>query len=493
MPKILIVDDQPAVRTALELLFEIHGLRSVAVDHEAAVLDLIETDDIGLVVQDMNLRQSHTDGADGTRLFRAIKGLDPDLPVVLMTAWTSLEVAVALIKEGASDYVAKPWDDAKLVRTVKNLLRLRELQQENTRLRAQAARARRQLAGRAELCGLVYASAAMHQVVQLAVSVAASDAPVLVTGPNGSGKEKVAEILQANSRRAGKPFVKVNAGGLPPDLLEAELFGAEAGAFTGATKLRVGRFEAADGGTLFLDELGNLPLAGQMKLLRVLQTGEYERLGSSVTRKADVRVVSATNVDLRRAIDEGRFREDLYFRLNVIELYVPPLAERPDDILPLADEFLTRFVESAPAGAPRRFGEAASAALLQYDWPGNVRELQNRIQRATLVARGTEFTPDDLGLGSGSGQVPLLRQPRPTPSTPIAVAHAPVAAPVATSASALAGDEAGSAQEKATIEDALVRASGVVSRAAAELGVSRQALYRRMERLGIVLERRPRG
>jgi DNA-binding NtrC family response regulator len=490
MRKILIVDDQPAIRTALELMFEMHGLKTLSAASEAVALDFIENDDVGVVVQDMNLRSSETDGSDGTRLFRAIKAVDPDLPVVLMTAWTSLEVAVALIKEGASDYVAKPWDDTKLVRTVENLLRLRELQQENTRLRAQAARAKRQLAGRAELCGIVYASQAMHQVVQLAVSVAGSDAPVLITGPNGSGKEKLAEILQANSRRAKKPFVKVNAGGLPPDLLEAELFGAEAGAFTGATKLRVGRFEAADGGTLFLDELGTLPLAGQMKLLRVLQTGEYERVGSSVTRKADVRVVSATNVDLRRAIDEGRFREDLYFRLNVIELYVPPLAERPEDIPPLSEHFLSRFADAAPEGSPRVLADAAVSALAHHDWPGNVRELQNRIQRATLVARGTELTIEDLGLGASSP--PPIRRSRLTPPSMPAVTPPAFAPGPSVLGSSPVANEAGAAQEKATIEEALIRTSGIVSKAAAELGVSRQALYRRMERLGIVLERRPR-
>src|SRR5262249_43498000 len=217
---------------------------------------------------------------------------------------------------------------------------------------------------------------AMHNVVALAVNVAASDAPVLIAGPNGSGKEKLAEIMQANSRRKARPFVKVNAGGLPDELLEAELFGAEAGAYTGATRQRIGRFETADGGTLFLDEIGNLSLSGQMKLLRVLQTGEFERLGSSVTRRADVRILSATNVDLHRAIAAGHFREDLYFRLNVIELYVPPLSERPDDVLPLSERFLT---DHGGAG----LSPEAQAALLAHDWPGNVRELGNRIQRAT--------------------------------------------------------------------------------------------------------------
>jgi DNA-binding NtrC family response regulator len=315
----------------------------------------------------------------------------------------------------------------------------------------------------------------MQQVVSLAVHVAPSDAPVLVTGPAGSGKEKLAEIVQSNSRRKQKPFVKVNAGGLPDDLLEAELFGAEAGAFTGAQKLRIGRFEAAHGGTLFLDEIGNLSLGGQARLLRVLQTGEFERLGSSATRKVDVRIVSATNADLQRAIGQGRFREDLYFRLNVIELKLPPLAERPDDILPLAEHFLASF--DTAGDQPLRIADDARAALCQYEWPGNVRELHNRMHRASLICSNRVVRTQDLGLdaaqatGSGGGA-------EPTPRT--RDSDRPGAAPGAHE------------PERALIEEALLRASGVVSKAAAELGMSRQALYRRMERLGIVLERRPK-
>ncbi len=472
MMKVLIVDDQPAVRAALELLFEIHNIPTLTAESPEGVLDLIASEDIGVVLQDMNFRQENTSGAEGAALFRAIHKLDPELPVLLMTAWTSLETAVELIKEGAADYFAKPWDDDKVVRTVKNLMKMRELAHDNLRMRAHASRSRRALAGRADLRGLVYASQSMHDVVTLAVSVAASDAPILITGPNGSGKEMLAEIVQANSRRRSGPFVKLNAGGLPAELLEAELFGAEPGAFTGATKLRIGRFEAADGGTLFLDELGNLPLAGQAKLLRVLQTGEYERLGSSTTRKADVRLVSATNADLPRLIAEGKFREDLFYRLNVIELYLPPLAERVEDIVPLAEHFLAVHGKDAPA--QRTFGDEARAALLAHEWPGNVRELQNRVQRAILVATAETITPNDLGLGAGAAPA------RARPSAPVPAQPAPVATPES--------DEA----ERAAIHDAFARAGGVVAKAAAELGMSRQALYRRMERLGITLERRVR-
>ena len=487
--KVLIIDDQPAVRTALETLFEVHDLPALSVSTPEEALHLLATEDIGAVVQDMNFTQENTDGAEGTALFRRIRALDPDMPVLLMTTWTALEAAVTLIKEGATDYIAKPWDDDKLVRTVRNLVNLRGLRQENTRLRAQGSRARRALAEKHDLRGVIYASPQMHEVVRLAVSIAPSDVPVLVTGPNGSGKEKLAEIIQANSRRKDKPFVRVNVGALPENLFEAELFGAEAGAYTGASKLRVGRFESADGGTLFLDELGTLPLVAQAKLLRVLQTGEYERLGSSTTRKANVRLVSATNLDLPRAIAAGQFREDLFFRLNVIELFVPPLGDRPDDIMPLAEHFLERYAEKE-GRTGMRFGEEARAALANHEWPGNVRELQNRIQRAVLVQASSVISAADLGIvaaGAGAGTSPAARSEGPrrvTPSTPLAslgAAGAPARPPAGE------GDP-----ERAAIEEALVRAGGVVAKAAAEMGLSRQALYRRMERLGITMERRPR-
>jgi DNA-binding NtrC family response regulator len=490
MLKVLIVDDQPAVRTALEVLFELHGLETLTAATPEGALDLVASEDIGAVVQDMNFTQHDTTGESGVALFRAVRQLDADLPIVILTAWASLEIAVQLVKEGASDYMAKPWEDERLVRIVRKLLQLRGLQQENIRFRAQGLRMRRTLAARYELCGLIYASAQMQSVISLAVTVAASDVPILVTGANGAGKEKLAEIIQANSRRKGGVFLKVNVGALPDQLLEAELFGAEAGAFTGATKMRHGRFEAAAGGTLFLDEIGNLSPSGQAKLLRVLQTGEFERLGSSVTRKVDVRIVSATNADLPRAIADGTFREDLFFRLNVIELQIPPLADRPDDILPLAEHFLATLprhdgVAASGSTGSSTLGEPARDALLQHEWPGNVRELQNRIQRAMLVCAGEAITPEHLGLGAanvlpqhsaraGIGGSIAVRSAAPEPS---ARAQGSVSSPAD--------------PDRAVVEDALTRAGGIVSKAAADLGVSRQALYRRMERVGVVLERRP--
>ncbi len=514
MQQVLIVDDNPSVCTALEILFDVHGVSTLVAHTPDAALEIVAKGDIGAVIQDMNFSDDNTSGQEGAALFRRLRELDGDLPVLLMTAWTSLETAVLLVKEGAADYLAKPWDDAKVVTTVKNMLRLRELALENHRLRAQSQRARNELQDRYDLCGLIYASEVMHRVVSLAASVARADAPVLISGPNGSGKEKVAEIVHANSPRRQQSFVKVNAGGLPDDLLEAELFGAEVGAFTGATKRRIGRFEAADGGTLFLDEIGNLTPKGQMKLLRVLQTGEFERLGSTITRKVDVRIVSATNANLRQMIAAGSFREDLLFRLNVIEIRIPPLRERSEDVLPLAEHFLRALgqaarlgealsearnaaaaaaavalessrpagitpITTAPAHAtpPTRFSPAAVRSMLGHDWPGNVRELQNRIQRAILLCHNAVVEPGDLGLDDASIAADSVR-PR----------HHPVSEPNARSI----GNNEDTEAERRAIVAALETHAGVVARAAAELGLSRQALYRRMDRLGISLERQLR-
>ncbi len=471
MSKVLVVDDQRSVCTALELLFEVHGLSTVVATSPEEALDAVANEDVGVIVQDMNFTRDTTSGNEGVALMRSLRKLDPDVPIILMTAYTSLEMAVQLIKEGANDYIAKPWDDEKLVTTVKNLMRMQQLQLERLREVSREQRARVELARVYDLCGIVYASAKMHAVLTLAVKVAPADAPVLVTGPNGSGKEKIAEVLQANSRRKGKPFVRVNAGGLPDNLLEAELFGAEAGAYTGASKTRIGRFEQADGGTLFLDEIGNLSPSGQMKLLRVLQTGEFQRLGSSTNRRADVRIVSATNTNLPAAIARGDFREDLFFRLNVIEIAVPPLRDRTEDILPLAEHFLRAHGNQADGGEVDLSDEARQA-LLDHEWPGNVRELENRIQRAMLVRKDATVVAEDLGLDAPavpSSSSSTVRSA--TPSVP----------------------PAGHDAERAEVEQAIIDAKGVISRAAARLGLSRQALYRRMERLGIELERRPKG
>jgi len=472
MPTLLIVEDQPSVSTALQVLFEIRGFDCRIARGPAQALKAIETDpsDIGVVIQDMNFSPEATSGEEGVALFREIKKLDAGLPVLLMTAWTSLETAVQLVKEGASDYLAKPWDDEKLLVTVRNLLRMRELQLENARLRGRARRTWEELAEHHDLCGAVWASERMHAVAILALQVARADVPVLITGPSGAGKEKLAEIVQANSRRRDKPFVRVNAGAIPDELLESELFGAEAGAYTGAHRRRVGRFESADGGTLFLDEIGNLSLSGQRKLLRVLQSGQFERLGSSETRRVDVRLVCATNSDLREDIAAGRFREDLFYRLNVVELSVPPLAERPEDALPLAEKFL-RDLSPSPSGALWRLTPGARERLLRHAWPGNVRELENALRRAVLVAPGDTIREDDLGLG--------------THGFPVAVADRPAPDDLLLDDATLA--------ERIKLERALEEAGGVVAKAAESLGLSRQALYRKMEKYGLAVERRVKG
>ncbi len=362
--------------------------------------------------------------------------------MVLLTAWTHLETAVQLVKAGAADYLAKPWDDNKLLAVVENLLELSESTREVTRTRRECRRRRETLQGKYNLDGLVFASEAMARTLELACQIARADVPVLISGPNGTGKERIAAIVHANSAVRNGPFVAVNCGALPGELIEAELFGADAGAYTGANKAREGRFELADGGSLFLDEIGNLPLAGQVKLLRVLETGQYERLGSGRTRQAKVRVLSATNADLKAMIHAGTFREDLYYRLNVIEVNLPPLTERSDDILPLAEYFLAARAE---------LGEAAREALLSYPWPGNVRELKNAIERAALLAGEGPITPELLNL------------------------------PQHTVVAARSLDE----PSREAVEAALRKAGGVVSRAAQNLGLSRQALYRRMQRYGV--------
>ena len=444
MRTVLVIDDNPAVITALDVLFGLREIRTLRAAAPEEGLAMLERERVDLVVQDMNFRADTTSGEEGVALFRAIREKHPDLPVILLTAWTHLPTAVELVKAGAADYLSKPWDDAKLLATVENLLELSESTREVSRLRGERRAHRSALAERFDLRGTGVCRRVRWRVwSNWRCQVARADVPVLITGPNGAGKERIAEIVHANSAVKTGPFVIVNCGALPSELIEAELFGAEAGAYTGANKAREGRFELADGGTLMLDEIGNLPLSGQMKLLRILETGQFERLGSSKTRQVKVRVLSATNADLAEMIREGRFREDLFYRLNVIELALPPLASRCDDIVPLAEHFL---------GNAATLSAEARAALLDYAWPGNVRELKNAIQRASLLCRDGRIEAADLGL--------VARMPAPRP---------------------LAAAE----PDRSAIEAALARAGGVISQAATDLGLSRQALYRRLEKLGI--------
>ncbi len=443
MSKILVIDDNHAIGEALGILFGLHDIDTLTALSPESGLAVLAGEPMDLVIQDMNFTSDTTSGREGVALFGEIRRRHPDLPIILLTGWTHLEDAVELVKAGATDYLAKPWDDAKLVVTVKNLMALGALQRLRRREAEERRAARERLGQRFDLCGIVYESPAMQQLVGIATQVAHADVPVVITGPNGAGKEKFADIIHANSACKDGPCIKVNMGALPADLIESELFGAEAGAYTGAQKARAGRFEAADGGTLFLDEIANLPLAGQVKLLRVLQTGEYERLGSNQTRRVKVRIVTATNSDLRAAIAAGRFREDLFYRLNVIELHVPALAERREDVLPLARAFL---------GTGHSLSPDAERALLDHVWSGNVRELQNCMRRAALLAGGK--TVDTAALGLPLSRPASAATPNTEPS-------------------------------RADIEAVLTRHDGVIAAAAQELGLSRQALYRRMDKFGI--------
>ncbi len=442
MRTVLVIDDNPAVAQALSLLFGLHDIRTLTALSPQKGLGVLAHERVDLVIADMNFSADTTSGEEGAVLFRALRTQQPDLPVVLLTAWTHLESAVQLVKAGAADYIGKPWDNDKLLATVENLLELAETTRERQRLQDEQRRRRERLAEQYDLCNIVFASDAMERVVELACRVARADVRVLITGANGAGKERIAQIVHANSALRAGPFVAVNCGAIPSELIEAELFGAEAGAYTGANRARTGRFEAANGGTLFLDEIGDLPLAGQVKLLRVLETGQYEMLGSSKTRTAQVRILSATNADLPALIRDGRFREDLYYRLNVIDIAVPSLAERPADILPLARHFL---------GESLQLSEDAAAALLGHDWPGNVRELRNSIERAKLLARDSVVVAADLNLPATSRIAPRETE------------HF----------------------GKEVLEASLREAGGNISRAAQSLGLSRQALYRRLERFNL--------
>ncbi|MES3020581.1 MAG: sigma-54 dependent transcriptional regulator [Pseudomonadota bacterium] len=440
MPTVLIIDDNAAVAIALEVLFSLHDIDALRAASPEEGLALLARSEVDLVIQDMNFSADTTSGAEGVALFREIRRRHPDLPVILLTAWTHLDAAVDLIRSGAADYLSKPWNDDRLLASVTNLVELGQVNRALGRRVARERRDRHELETGFDLRGLVWRDPATERILQLACQVARADVPVLISGPNGTGKERIAEIIQANSAVRDGPFVVLNCGALPSELIEAELFGAEAGAYTGASRAREGKFEAADGGTLFLDEIGNLPLAGQMKLLRVLETGRFERLGSNRERQVRVRVISATNADLAAMMRAGTFREDLFYRLNVIELRLSPLAARPADILPLAASFL---------GKGKSLSGSAESALLAHGWPGNVRELKNVMARANLLAAGDLIKATDLGL---------------PPGAPVAAEAEP---------------------DRDAITQALARANGVIAQAAAELGLSRQALYRRMERLGI--------
>jgi DNA-binding NtrC family response regulator len=448
-PRILIADDQTDVLEALRLLLKGEGYQIEAVTSPAAVITALETRDFDVVIMDLNYTRDTTSGQEGIDLLSRVRAIDTVLPVIVMTAWGTVGLAVEAMRGGARDFVQKPWDNERLRTIVKTQIDLSNairrglrLEAENRLLRAEGVPA------------LIAESSSMQPVLQMISRVGPSDANVLITGEPGTGKEVVAKTLFAISSRAAKPMVTVNAGGLAEGVFESELFGHVKGAFTDAKADRVGRFELADGGTLFLDEIANVPLNLQAKMLRVLEVGEMERVGSSRTKRVDVRVISATNARLDEEVQSGRFRQDLLFRLNTIEIHLPPLRERREDIPLLGAHFLATHAQRYRKRIGG-FDRTALQLMLEHPWQGNVRELNHVIERAVLMAQDSQIRPVDLALRSGREGSPRLE------------------------------DMSIEEVEAFLIKKALARHNGNVSHAANALGLSRSALYRRLQRYGL--------
>src|SRR5271170_1215590 len=448
-PRILIADDQTDVLEALRLLLKGEGYQIDAVTSPAAVVAALEARDFDVVIMDLNYTRDTTSGQEGLDLLSRIQAIDSVLPVIVMTAWATVGLAVEAMRGGARDFVQKPWDNDRLLTIVKTQIDLSNAIRRGMRLEAENRLLRAE-----GVPSLIAEAQAMQPVLQMISRVGPSDANVLITGEPGTGKEVVAKTLFAISPRSAKPMVTVNAGGLAEGVFESELFGHVKGAFTDAKTDRVGRFELADSGTLFLDEIANVPMNLQAKMLRALETGELERVGSSTTRRVDVRILSATNADISTEVRAGKFREDLLFRLNTIEIHVPPLRERKEDIPLLALHFLRQSAQRYRKNLAG-FEPVALQLLLDHPWPGNVRELDHSVERAVLLAEGDSVRASDLG----------LRQARETP---------------------LRLDDMGLEEvEKVLIQKALARYGGNVSHASKALGLSRSALYRRLQKYSL--------
>jgi DNA-binding NtrC family response regulator len=447
--RILIADDQPDIVEALRLLLKSEGYKTEAVTSPAAVLKLIEDRDFDVLLMDLNYTRDTTSGQEGLDLLSRIQALDSTLPVVVMTAWGSVELAVEAIRRGAQDFVQKPWENARLLTIMKTQIELGKALRKGRRLEAENRLLRDE-----RLPRLIAEAPAMKPVLEIISRVGPSEANVLITGENGTGKGVVAQTLHTVSERASKPLVTVNLGGLSEGVFESELFGHVKGAFTDAKTDRVGRFEMAEGGTLFLDEIANLPVKHQPKLLRVLETGEFERVGSSKTHRANVRIISATNADLAEEVNANRFRQDLLFRLNTVEVQLPPLRERREDIQLLANHFLRQHTQRYRKNISG-FDAAATKLLLGHGWPGNVRELDHAIERAVLMSQGELLQARDLGLQPGRDASRRLE------------------------------DMSLEEVELFLIQKTLAQCDGNVSRAAEKLGLSRSALYRRLQRFGL--------
>jgi len=447
--RVLVADDQPHILEAVELLLEPQGIHVDCTRSPQLLLEALGQSDYDVLLIDLNYTRDTTSGKEGLDLLARLQEVDPRMPVIVMTAWGNIDLAVESIKRGARDFIQKPWENERLISLIrvhaelhKALRRARQLELENRLLRAEG------------MPDFVAAAPSMQPVLELISQVGPSDANVLITGEHGTGKEIVSKLLHAASPRARMALVAVNAGGLPEGTFESEIFGHVKGAFTDARSDRVGRFELANGGTLFLDEIANVPLRQQAKLLRVLETGELERVGSSQTRRVDVRVLSATNANLPEEAKAGNFREDLLFRINTVEIHIPALRDRREDIPLLAMHFLNRN-RSRYRKQVTGFSPAALQQMIQYPWPGNVRELEHTVERAVLLCRGEEIEPANLAIASAKSSAPNFEN--------------------------MSIDEV----EALLIRKVLRRCDGNISQAAEALGLSRAALYRRIEKYGL--------
>jgi DNA-binding NtrC family response regulator len=448
--RILLADDQADIRDALRLLLKREGYETHGVASPAEALSAIESREFDAVLMDLNYARDTTSGQEGLDLLSRIQMVDSTLPLIVMTAWSSVEIAVEAMRRGARDFIPKPWENNRLLAIVRTQIDLRQALRKASRLEAENRLLRSE-----SRPTMIAESAVMQPVLELIGRIGPSDATVLITGEHGTGKEVIAQTLHALSARASRPMVTVNAGGLSEGLFESELFGHVKGAFTDARTDRVGRFELAEGSTLFLDEIANVPLNLQAKLLRILEAGELERVGSSSTRRVDVRVLAATNADVTAEAVAGRFRQDLLFRLNTIEIHLPPLRDRREDILLLAHHFLRSYAQRYRKSLSG-FDPAATQALREHPWPGNVRELDHAIERGVLLSTGPLVHAADLG----------LRAPAPAGSPRL---------------EEMSLDEV----ERHLIQRTLARNDGNVSQAAKALGLSRSALYRRLQKYGL--------
>ena len=448
-PRILAADDQQHILDAIEFLLKPEGYKVDVVRSPDLVRDALSSAQYDAVLMDLNYTRDTTSGQEGLDLLSEIVVQDSTLPVIVMTAWGNVELAVETMRRGARDFIQKPWENERLLSILRTQVELHRALQQAERLAAENRLLNAQ--GKPEF---IATAPNMVALLETIARIAPSDANVLITGEHGTGKEVVARMIHALSQRHGRPFVAVNTGGLAEGVFESELFGHVKGAFTDARMDRIGRFELADGGTIFLDEIGNVPVRQQAKLLRVIESGELERVGSSRSKKVEVRVLSATNADLETAAQAGDFREDLLFRLNTVEVHLPPLRERREDVAVLAMHFLSQYA-SRYRRQIKDFDPVALQLMTQYAWPGNVRELEHTVERAVLMCRTDQIQPGDLGLGSQRAQSQNLEE--------------------------LSLE----AVESILIRKALQRFQGNISQAAEALGLSRGALYRRMEKYGL--------